>query len=154
MAGEALPYVQGESLKGSAAVHWRFVNSPVTSAAGDRSTTGECRMEPSTYSIVADLLAKFHTSSEWIQALWLVALPAALVGMTWCVADVLKALIARGAPRRTNAPLIDMPPPGDVDAQWLAYRNGELWLMRLSAPPLSSRGAAGEPGTHHRGEWR
>jgi hypothetical protein len=32
MAGEALSHVQGESLKGSAAVYWRFVNSPVTSA--------------------------------------------------------------------------------------------------------------------------
>ena len=28
MAGEALSYVQGESLKGSAAVFWRFITSP------------------------------------------------------------------------------------------------------------------------------
>jgi hypothetical protein len=111
-------------------------------------------MEPSTYSIIADLLAKFHTSSEWIQALWLVTLPAMVVGVSWRAADVLKALIARGAPRRTNAPLTDMPPPGDVDAQWLAYRNGELWLMRLPTLPLSSLGAEGKPGTHHHDEWR
>jgi hypothetical protein len=111
-------------------------------------------MEPSTYSIVADLLAKFHTSSEWIQALWLVALPAALVGMTWCVADVLKALITALTPRRAGDGVVDMPASGEVDAQWLAYRNGELWLMRLPAPPLPSRSAAGEPGTHHRDEWR
>jgi hypothetical protein len=32
-AGEALSYVQGESLKGSAAVFWRLSNSPVTSAS-------------------------------------------------------------------------------------------------------------------------
>jgi hypothetical protein len=153
MAGEALPYVQGESLKGSAAVLRRFVNSPVTSAAGDRSAARECRMDPSTYSIVADLLAKFQSSPEWIKALWLIAVPTMVVGVSRCVADVLKALIAAVAPRRSDPPLIDLPPPGEADAQWLASRNGELWLMRLPAPPLSPRGAAGEPGTHHRDTW-
>jgi hypothetical protein len=111
-------------------------------------------MDPSTYSIVADMLAKFHSASEWIQALWLVTLPTMVVGVSWCVAGVLKALIARGAPQRDIAPLADMPPPGEADAQWLAYRNGELWLMRLPAPPVSSRSAAGEPETHNRDEWR
>ena len=109
-------------------------------------------MDPSTYSIVADLLAKFHTASEWIQALWLVTMTAMVVGVSWCVADVLKALIAAVA-RRSDPPLIDLPPPVEADAQWLASRNGELWLMRLPAPPLSPRGAAGEPGTQHRDTW-
>jgi hypothetical protein len=151
MAGEVLPYVQGETLKGSAAVLGRFSNSPVTSAAGDRSATRECRMEPS-YSVFADLLAKFQSSPEWIKALWLIAVAAMVVGVSRCVADVLKALIAAAA-RRSDPPLIDLPPPVEADAQWLASRNGELWLMRLPAPPLSPRGAAGEPGTHHRDNW-
>ena len=73
-------------------------------------------MEPSTYSIVADLLAKFHTSSEWIQALWLVTITAIAVGVSWCVADVLKALIAAVVPRRADAPLLDVQPSGDADA--------------------------------------
>ena len=106
-------------------------------------------MEPSTYSIVADMLAKFQSSSGWIKALWLVAVPMALVGMTWCVADVLKALIFALTPRRSDPPLLDLTPSGEADAQWLAYRNGELWLMRLPAPPLSPRGTAGEPGHHN-----
>jgi hypothetical protein len=100
------------------------------------------------------MLAKFQSSPEWIKALWLVTVMATVVGVSRSVADVLKALIEAARPRRADAPLIDMPPPGDVDAQWLAYRNGELWLMRLPAPPLSSRGAAGEPETHHYDEWR
>jgi hypothetical protein len=106
-------------------------------------------MEPS-YSVFADLLAKFQSSPEWIKALWLIAVAAMVVGVSRSVADVLKALIGAVAPRRDVAPLIDLPPPVEADAQWLASRNGELWLMRLPAPPLSPRGAAGEPGTHHR----
>jgi hypothetical protein len=104
-------------------------------------------MEP-TYSVFADLLAKFHTSSEWIQALWLVAVPAMVVGVSWRVADVLKALIAAVKPRRGIAPLTDMPPPGEADAQWLVSRNGELWLMRLPAPPVSTQSRDAEPGTY------
>ena len=35
------------------------------------------------YSLWADWLSKFQSSSEPIQALWLVATPATLVGITW-----------------------------------------------------------------------
>ena len=109
-------------------------------------------MEP-TYSVFADLLAKFHTSSEWIQALWLVAVPAMVVRVSWRVADVLKALIAATGPRRAGDGFVDLPPPVEADVQWLASRNGELWLMRLPAPPVSSRSYEGEPGTHHHDAW-
>ncbi|PVE23225.1 hypothetical protein DC522_16965 [Microvirga sp. KLBC 81] len=37
------------------------------------------------YSIVADWLSKFHTSPEFIQALWLIAMPATVLGVTWLV---------------------------------------------------------------------
>jgi hypothetical protein len=108
-------------------------------------------MEPS-YSAFADLLAKFQSSPEWIKALWLVTAATMVVGVSRCVADVLKALIA-AAVRRSDPPLIDLPPPVEADAQWLASRNGELWLMRLPAPPVSSRSHEGEPGTHHHDGW-
>ena len=108
-------------------------------------------MEPS-YSVFADLLAKFQSSPEWIKALWLVTFAAMVVGVSRCVADVLKALIGAAA-RRSDPTLIDLPPPGDADAQWLASRNGELWLMRLPAPPVSSRSREGEPGTHNHDAW-
>jgi hypothetical protein len=109
-------------------------------------------MEPS-YSVVADLLAKFQSSPEWIKALWLVTAAAMVVGVSRSVADVLKVLIAAVTPRRSDPPLIDLPPPIEADAQWLASRNGELWLMRLPAPPVSSRSHEGEPGTHHHDAW-
>jgi len=35
------------------------------------------------YSAWADCLSKFHTWSEFIQALWLVSVPVTLLGMTW-----------------------------------------------------------------------
>lgn len=37
------------------------------------------------YSAWADWLNKFHTSSEWIQALWLVAGSVTVLGVTWLV---------------------------------------------------------------------
>jgi hypothetical protein len=107
-------------------------------------------MEPFTYSPVADLLAKFHSASEWIQALSLVTLTVMVVGASWCAADVLKALIAAMTPRRAGDGFVEMPPPGEADAQWLASRNGELWLMRLPAPPVSSQSRDVEPATHLR----
>ena len=110
-------------------------------------------MEPS-YSAFADLLAKVQSSPEWIKALWLVTFAAMVVGVSRCVADVLKALIGAVAPRRDVAPLIDLPPPVEADAQWLASRNGELWLMRLPAPPVSCRSREAEPGTHNHDEWQ
>ena len=82
-------------------------------------------MEP-TYSVFADLLAKFQSSPEWIKALWLIAVAAMVVGVSRSVAHVLKGL---------------------------ASRNGELWLMRLPAPPVSSRSREGQPGTHHHDDW-
>ena len=43
----------------------------------------------------ADWLSKFHTWPEFIQALWLVAGPATLLGMTW--------LLLRGATELVSA---------------------------------------------------
>jgi hypothetical protein len=55
------------------------------------------------YSPVADWLSKFHTSSEPIQALWIVALAATVLGVAWCLtAPVRLWLLARrdrGEPR-------------------------------------------------------
>ena len=43
------------------------------------------------YSLWADMLNKFHTSPEWIQVLWLLAVPLLLFGLFWCVKEVLVA---------------------------------------------------------------
>src|SRR4051812_21119915 len=86
MAGEVLPYVQGESPKGGTVVYRRLLNSPVTSPAGDRTEQGSEAVEPQSippYSLAADWLSKFHTWPEPIQALWLVAGSATLLGGCW-----------------------------------------------------------------------
>lgn len=69
------------------------------------------------YSAFADLLSKFHTSSEWIQALWLIAVPATVLGLARCVADVLKAALTRRSP-----------PPPPVVQGLLTHRDGH-WLL-------------------------
>ena len=56
-------------------------------------------MQPDTphppYSLAADLLSKFHTSAEWIQALWLLAVPALVLGLAYLIKETVVAL-ARG----------------------------------------------------------
>jgi hypothetical protein len=50
------------------------------------------------YSFAADLLSKFHTSPDWIQALWLIAVPALVFGIGWLVKEMVVALARRRQP--------------------------------------------------------
>ena len=88
--GEVLPYVQGESLKGSAAVLRRFLNSPTTSGAGGRSRFGEGRLEPS-YSVWADWLSNSIHRRKRVQALWVVGLTVTALGL---IAGATRVLVA------------------------------------------------------------
>ncbi len=49
------------------------------------------------YSFAADLLSKFHTSAEWIQALWLLGTLALAFGLARLVKETVLALARRGA---------------------------------------------------------
>ena len=51
------------------------------------------------YSAWADWLSKFHTWPEFIQALWLVAVPVTALGVTWLLMRGLRELFgsSRGA---------------------------------------------------------
>ena len=53
-------------------------------------------MEP--YSLAADLLNKFHDAQDWVQALWVVAVPVSLIALAWMVKGVVTAF----APKREN----------------------------------------------------
>jgi hypothetical protein len=53
-------------------------------------TNPPCSAEP--YSLAADLLSKFHTSPEWIQALWLIAIPALIFGLAYLLKEMVVAL--------------------------------------------------------------
>ncbi len=68
------------------------------------------------YSLWADLLNKFHTSPEWIQVLWLLAVPMLLFGLCWCIKEVLVAF----ARRREDA-------KGDL--LYSIYRNSDNELL-------------------------
>jgi hypothetical protein len=46
------------------------------------------------YSVIADWLSKFHTWPETIQALWLIALPVTVLGVTWIVMRGLRDTVA------------------------------------------------------------
>jgi len=136
MAGEVLPYVQGESLKGSAAVLRRFVNSPVTSASlvtAPPQAGSSPLMEPQDYSLAADALAKFQSSPEWIKALCLILPSALLFGMTWCLADMAKTIARALLLRRVlrAAPVLVAAEPG---RPLIARPKGEIFVLRPPAP--------------------
>jgi len=46
------------------------------------------------YSVVADWLSKFHTWPEPIQGLWLIAIPATALGITWLTMRGIRDIIA------------------------------------------------------------
>ncbi len=80
--------------KCAAAILLRFLNTPATSAKALWPFSFEAKKKRkgvtmNNYSLWADLLNKFHTSSEWIQILWLLTIPALLFGLVftlfWCV---------------------------------------------------------------------
>lgn len=52
------------------------------------------------YSLWADLLNKYHTSPEWIQVLWLFAIPLLLFGLGWCLKEAVVAFAKRKQPPR------------------------------------------------------
>ena len=108
MAGEVLPYVQGESPKGSAAVYRRSYDSPATSRRWwPLHVRGVPWTSPTTPC--ADWLAKFHTSSEPIQALWIVAIAATVIGLAYFAKEIILAALHphrhSGAAKRNPEPI-------------------------------------------------
>ncbi|WP_262269033.1 hypothetical protein [Microvirga yunnanensis] len=76
------------------------------------------------YSLWADWLSKFQSSSEPIQALWLVSLPLTLLGITWLVLRSVRDLV--GLVRRERhwrGPLV-YGVYQDDQGRWMAYRHG------------------------------
>jgi hypothetical protein len=76
------------------------------------------------YSPFADWLSKFHTASEPIQALWIVALTATVLGVTWLVMRGLREIAAR-RPRQPvdGGPLI-YGVFQDLQGRWMVYSHG------------------------------
>lgn len=77
------------------------------------------------YSVWADLLNKFHTSSDAIQALWLVAVPGLVLGVTWLVLRTLRDIaLAMRRPRSETRSLLVYGVVQDASGQWHVIRHG------------------------------
>ena len=92
------------------------------------------------YSPFADWLSKFHSSSELIQALWLLAGPLTVLGITYLVVRLLReALIARRQHQPCGRLFCGV--YEDLQGRLLVYREAEgattLGPSR-SNPPASS----------------
>src|SRR5687767_3223608 len=72
------------------------------------------------YSVWADLLAKFHASSDLIQALWLITVSGMVLGMAYLVLrairDVLAVLTRRAGEWRLVYGVYQ-----DASGQWMVY---------------------------------
>ncbi|MCB5174369.1 hypothetical protein [Microvirga lenta] len=78
------------------------------------------------YSVWADLLNKFHTSSDAIQALWLVAVPGMVLGVTWLVVRGLRDIVrAIRRPRPETWSLLVYGVVQDATGQWHVIRQGD-----------------------------
>ncbi|KLK94237.1 hypothetical protein AA309_04585 [Microvirga vignae] len=75
------------------------------------------------YSLWADLLSKFHTAPELIQALRLVMVPLTLLGLTWLALRGLTESLALISRRHWRGRLIDGVYQ-DEQGRWMIYRHG------------------------------
>ena len=95
------------------------------------------------YSVLADWLSKFHTWPEFIQGMWLVAVPVTVLGVTWIVMRGLRDTVAawrkasRGEPHgRLVYGVIE-----DAEGRLLAWRDGEARAVEIHPtlmPPAPS----------------
>ncbi|MGO4524855.1 hypothetical protein AB4097_08325 [Microvirga sp. 2MCAF35] len=72
------------------------------------------------YSLWADWLSKFHTWSEFIQALWLVAIPVTVLGLAWLALRGIRDLIPALSRREWRGHLI-YGVYQDPQGRWMVY---------------------------------
>ena len=89
-------------------------------------------MEPP-YSAWADMLAKFHTSPEWIQALWLTVGPVTVLGVTWLVMRAVREIaVLLAQPPRQEAwqghPVCAI--HRTADGRWMLSAHGAVWELK------------------------
>ena len=96
-------------------------------------------MEPQAYSAFADLLNKFHTATPAIQALWLLVVPATVLGVAWLALRAVRDIAASLAPRAgpSSRSLLVYGIVQDADGRWHVIRHGHAPqpLDRRNPPP-------------------
>ena len=58
------------------------------------------------YYLTADMFNKFHTSSEFVQVLWLISFVFIWFGICWCVKEVVLAFAPKQEPHKPQGKLI------------------------------------------------
>jgi hypothetical protein len=76
------------------------------------------------YSVWADLLAKFHASSDLIQALWLIAVPATVLGVAYLVLRGVRDIVALLRRRALDGGRLIYGVYQDASGQWMVYSLG------------------------------
>jgi hypothetical protein len=98
------------------------------------------------YSPFADWLSKFHTASEPIQALWIVAIVVVALAAVWALTLPLRFWLAGSRMRGELVYGVYR----DRQGRWLVYADGEARALDGPAERvervLLERGYAGEPG--------
>jgi hypothetical protein len=90
-------------------------------------------MEGADYNAFADMLAKFHTSSEGVKALWLLVMALTAVGVSACMAWAATEIVRALAGRRRGAAPVEFLVSGE-DGWRLVRHEGEIRMMRLAGP--------------------
>jgi len=94
------------------------------------------------YSVVADWLSKFHTWPMLIQALWLVAVPVTVLGVTWIMMRGLRDLAAVWRGRGEEHGRLVYGVVEDVDERLLVLQDGEVRVVEdglALMPRMSSK---------------
>lgn len=111
-------------------------------------------MDPN-YSFFADWLSKFHDSSLFIQALWVVCLTVTVAGTIQIVMNGLRDVFgsSRGVQQGTLIYAIFQDPRG----RWISYRQGEAprEISWMDVPPeLRDRGTWPSQSLQPPQDWR
>src|SRR5215212_11044195 len=96
------------------------------------------------YSPLADWLSKFHTASEPIQALWIVAIVVVALGIVWAFTLPLRvwlsALRERGERRGAEGGELVYGVYRDGQGRWLVYAEGEVRALEAGRLERLERG--------------
>ncbi len=61
-------------------------------------------MNGNDYSLIVDILYKFHTSSDWIKAIWLICFTSLIVGSLWLIRDIIKISLKAKEAKQAEPP--------------------------------------------------
>ena len=55
------------------------------------------------YSLIIDILYKFHTSTDWVKAVWLICFTSLVLGSLWFILNIIKISLKVKEIKQANA---------------------------------------------------